>query len=62
MYTVLVTDIYRLQQIWKNYRQISLLSIPVKVYGRIPVKIDKVIEITRERTGEELGGFMGRCV
>ena len=46
----------------KNYRGISLLSIPGKVYGR--VVIEKVRELTERLVGEEQGGFrQGRgCV
>ena len=39
----------------KNYRGISLLSIPGKVYGRI--MIERVRNITESRIGEEQGGF-----
>ena len=38
-----------------NYRGISLLSIPGKVYGRIV--IERVMEITEGRISEEQGGF-----
>ena len=38
-----------------NYRGISLLSIPGKVYGRIV--IERVMEITDGRISEEQGGF-----
>ena len=46
----------------KNFRDISLLAIPGKVYGR--VLIEKVREITEDLIGEEQSGFrMGRgCV
>ena len=39
-----------------NYRGISLLSIPGKVYGRII--IERVREITEEKISKEQGGFM----
>ena len=39
----------------KNYRGISLLSVPGKVYGR--VLIEKVREVTEELVGEEQCGF-----
>ena len=38
-----------------NYRGISLLSIPGKLYGR--VIIERVIECTEEQLSEEQGGF-----
>ena len=46
----------------KNYRGISLLSIPGKVYGRI--LIERVRDMTEGMIGEEQCGFrMGRgCV
>src|ERR1700755_2886271 len=39
----------------KNYRGISLLSVVGRIYGR--VLVDRVKELTRERVGEEQGGF-----
>ena len=39
----------------KNYRGISLLSVVGKIYGKVLVA--KVKELTRERVGEEQGGF-----
>lgn len=44
------------REVCKNYRGISLLSIPGKVYGR--VVIERVKEITQGKIGEEQGGFM----
>ena len=38
-----------------NYRGISILSIPGKIYGR--VLINRVIESTKEQVAEEQGGF-----
>ena len=38
-----------------NYRVISILSIPGKIYGR--VLISRMIESTKEQVGEEQGGF-----
>ena len=38
-----------------NYKGISILSIPGKIYGR--VLINRVIESTKEQIAEEQGGF-----
>src|ERR1044072_7454424 len=43
------------KMVCKNYRGISLLSVVGKIYGR--VSVSRVKELTRERVGEEQGGF-----
>ena len=40
---------------WTNYKVISILSIPGKIYGR--VLINRMIECTKEQVAEERGGF-----
>ncbi len=39
----------------KNYRGISLLSVPGKIYGRI--LNERVMKITNKSMGDEQGGF-----
>ena len=45
-----------------NYRGITILSIPGKIYGK--VLINRVIESTKEQVAEKQGGFrLGRgCI
>src|ERR1700755_879090 len=43
------------KMVCKNYRGISLLSVVGKIYGR--VLVSRVKELTKERVGEEQGGF-----
>ena len=38
-----------------NYRGISILSIPGKIYGRVLIR--SMIESTKEQVVEEQGGF-----